>query len=261
MDDRLSSSLAGAQAVSVVDVRLLRRARPADTAPRDLRSPSSSRSRDTISVRPFAESLLDKTTRGAASSSRWNRSAIPRSRRSRNGSGGSAIASRSSSPGLPPTRTKTADLRAAVCHLTPQDEGSRARRCRHRGGSQLDKEPRRAGGGKLRLGLTWVVVGDAPLDLPAGVGRPDFRRSPVAVPQMRRGALDGAVARDLRGARHRATWRGALSDDLQLTAIAQHAGRRIVARDVLPRTTRTEDLRPSPPRRGAGTCWCASMCR
>ncbi len=51
------------------------------------------------------------------------------------------------------------------------------------------------------------------------------------------GRLDGAVAPDVRATRRRAAWRGTLSDDLQLTAIAQRAGCRIAApREVLPRT-------------------------
>jgi cellulose synthase/poly-beta-1,6-N-acetylglucosamine synthase-like glycosyltransferase len=47
-----------------------------------------------------------------------------------------------------------------------------------------------------------------------------------------------------------AAWRGTLSDDLQLTAIAQRA--RWAMRRVLSRL---------PPRPGDGTCWCGSTCR
>jgi hypothetical protein len=120
---------------------------------------------------------------------------------------------------------KTANLRAAVSHLTPQDEVlvlADADIVADRSWIGNLVAPLVAGDADIVSGFTWVVVGDRRpstfLLASMSAGPSTFRRT--------FDELDIAQA-----------WRGTLSDDLQLTAIAQRAGCRIAApRDVLPRT-------------------------
>jgi ceramide glucosyltransferase len=137
---------------------------------------------------------------------------------------------------------KTANLRAAVNHLTARDEVllfADADIVVDRDWIRQLVAPLAAGKADIASGFTWVVVDDhrLPTFLLAsmGAGLSTFPRMPYL-----NVAWGGSTALlrktfdklDVMGA-----WRGTLSDDLQLTAIAERAGCRIAAPpDVLPRS-------------------------
>jgi Glycosyltransferase like family 2 len=137
---------------------------------------------------------------------------------------------------------KTANLRAAVSHLTPQDEVlvfADADIVVDRNWIRNLVAPLVAGDADIVSGFTWVVVSDRRpstfLLASMAAGLSTFPRLPFL-----NAAWGGSTAlfrrtfEELDIAR---AWRGTLSDDLQLTAIAQRAGCRIAApREVLPRT-------------------------
>jgi ceramide glucosyltransferase len=137
---------------------------------------------------------------------------------------------------------KTTNLRAAVSHLEPRDEVlvfTDADIVLDRGWIRYLIAPLLAGKADITSGFTWVVVGDLRpstfLLASMSSGLSTFPRLPflnaiwggsTAMLRQTFDALDVARA-----------WRGTLSDDLHLTAIAQRARCRIAApREVLPRT-------------------------
>ena len=137
---------------------------------------------------------------------------------------------------------KTANLRAAVSHLTPRDEVlvlADADIVADRSWIRHLVAPLVAGDADIVSGFTWVVVADRRpstfLLASMSAGLSTFPRFPFL-----NAAWGGSTAmlrstfEELDIAR---AWRGTLSDDLQLTAIAQRAGCRIAAPpEVLPRT-------------------------
>jgi Glycosyl transferase family 21 len=137
---------------------------------------------------------------------------------------------------------KTANLRAAVSCLTPQDEVlvfADADIVAERSWIRCLVAPLVAGDADIVSGFTWVVVGDRRLatfvlaSISAGLST--FPRLPLFnVAWGGSTALSRRTFEELGVAQ---AWRGTLSDDLQLTAVALRAGRRIAApREVLPRT-------------------------
>jgi len=137
---------------------------------------------------------------------------------------------------------KTANLRAALSGLAPRDEVlvfADADIVVDRNWISHLVAPLAAGDADVVTGFTWVVVGDGRpstfLLASMSAGLSTFPRLPslnavwggsMALLRKTFEALDVAQA-----------WRGTLSDDLQLTAIAQRAGCRIRApREVLPRS-------------------------
>jgi cellulose synthase/poly-beta-1,6-N-acetylglucosamine synthase-like glycosyltransferase len=137
---------------------------------------------------------------------------------------------------------KTANLRAAVSHLTPQDEVlvfADADIVADRSWIRNLVAPLVAGDTDIVSGFTWVVVGDGRLSsfllASMAASLSTFPRLPFL-----NAAWGGSTAlfrRTFEKLDIARAWRGTLSDDLQLTAIAQRAGCRIAApREVLPRT-------------------------
>jgi hypothetical protein len=137
---------------------------------------------------------------------------------------------------------KTTNLRAAVSQLTPQDEVlvlADADIVADRSWIRNLVAPLVAGEADIVSGFTWVVVGDGRLSTfvlaSMSAGLSTFPRLPFL-----NAAWGGSTAlfrRTFEELDIAQAWRGTLSDDLQLTAIAQRAGCRIAApREVLPRT-------------------------
>ncbi len=137
---------------------------------------------------------------------------------------------------------KTANLRAAVSRLTPRDEVlvlADADIVADRSWIRHLVAPLMAGDADIVSGFTWVVVADRRpstfLLASMSAGLSTFPRFPFlnaawggSTAMLRRTFEELGIAK---------AWRGTLSDDLQLTAIAQRAGCRIAAPpEVLPRT-------------------------
>ena len=137
---------------------------------------------------------------------------------------------------------KTTNLRAAVSRLTPQDEVlvlADADIVADRNWIGNLVAPLVAGEADIVTGFTWVVVGDRRLatfllaSMAAGIST--FPRLPFFNAAW--GGSTALLRRTFEQLDIAQAWRGTLSDDLQLTAIAHRAGCRIAApREVLPRT-------------------------
>ena len=117
------------------------------------------------------------------------------------------------------------------------------------------------GSAEIVTGFSWMIVKDGKL---SSLVLTAMAASVATIPRlpMLNGVWGGSAAmrqryfHDLDMTRH---WRGTLSDDLQLTNIAQTAGARIaVPREILLRTAiYTKGSGTSSMARGDGTCWCA----
>jgi hypothetical protein len=137
---------------------------------------------------------------------------------------------------------KTTNLRAAVSCLTPQDEVlvfADADIVAERSWIRHLVAPLVTGDADIVSGFTWVVAGDRRLatfvlaSISAGLST--FPRLPLF--NVAWGGSTALLRRTFEELGVAQAWRGTLSDDLQLTAVALRAGRRIAApREVLPRT-------------------------
>jgi ceramide glucosyltransferase len=137
---------------------------------------------------------------------------------------------------------KTANLRAAVSHLTARDEVlvlADADIVADRSWIRHLVAPLVAGDADIVSGFTWVVVADSRastfLLASMSAGLSTFPRFPFLNAAW--GGSTAMLRRTFEQLDIASAWRGTLSDDLQVTAIAQRAGCRIAAPpEVLPRT-------------------------